>query len=86
MKLRVERRGGLVGKLAVGEKDLSDLTPVQRQALEQLTSAPPIARRSPGADRFQYKVQLLDDRVRQEFEVPEDAMPEELASIVKVQP
>jgi hypothetical protein len=84
MKLRIERRGGLAGKLAVGERDLGDLSPVQRNALDELMKAPPNPGGSPGADRFQYKVQLLDSGAKQEFEVPEDAMPDELASIAKV--
>ncbi len=86
MKVRVERRGGLVGKLVVGERDLGDLSPRARDALDQLLKSPPKPGRSPGADRFRYKVQLLDDSLKQEFEVTEDAMPDELASIAKVKP
>ena len=86
MRLRIERRGGLAGKLAVGERDLGDLSPVQRNALDELMKLPPNPGRSPGADRFQYKVQLLDSGAKREFEVPEDAMPDELASIAKIEP
>jgi hypothetical protein len=86
MKLRVERQGGFVGKLAVGERDLGDLSPGARDALDNLLRSPPKPGQSPGADRFRYKVQLLDDSLKQELEVPEDAMPDELASIAKIKP
>jgi hypothetical protein len=65
---------------------LGDLSPVQRNALDELMKLPPNPGRSPGADRFQYKVQLLDSGAKREFEVPEDAMPDELASIAKIEP
>jgi hypothetical protein len=86
MKLRVERRGGLVGKLAIGERYLKDLSSGEREALDKLLKSPPKPGASPGADRFRYKVQVLGDGVQQELEVPEDAMPEELASIAKLSP
>ncbi len=86
-KLRIERRGGLVGRLAVGERDLADLTPAQRDALEQLLKSP---RRSatpaPGADRFHYKVRVTGDSGEREIDVGEDAMPDALASIPELQP
>jgi hypothetical protein len=87
-RLRIERRGGLVGKPAAGERLLADLTPAQRQALDQLlkspaSSAPPPA---PGADRFRYKVRVTDDTGTREVEVGEDAMPDALASIPQLDP
>jgi hypothetical protein len=84
MKVRIERRGGFVGKMAVGEREMSELSPAQRQALDKLVKSPPTYSPSPGADRFRYTVQLLDESGKQEFEVSEDAMPDVLASIPKI--
>jgi hypothetical protein len=86
MRLKVERRGGFVGKLATGERDVGELSPVQREALDALFDAPQKPGRSPGADRFQYKLQLVGDGVTKEIEVPEDSMPDELASIARINP
>jgi emfourin len=41
---------------------------------------------SPGGDRFRFKIQITDDSGQREFDVPEDAMPEELISIPKLKP
>jgi hypothetical protein len=84
-RLRIERRGGLVGKPAAGERLLADLTPAQRQALDQLLKSPGAAP-SPGADRFRYKVRVTDDTGTREVEVGEDAMPDALASIPQLDP
>jgi hypothetical protein len=84
MKIRIERRGGLVGKVAVGERELGELSPAQRKALDALVKAPPKPGPSPGADRFRYKVQLVDETGKREFDVPEDAMPDVLASIPEI--
>lgn len=86
MRVRIERHGGFVGKLAVGERELKELAPAQRQALDALVKSPPKPRASPGADRFRYKVQLIDESGKKEIEVPEDDMPEALASIPKIEP
>jgi hypothetical protein len=85
MKLRIERRGGLVGKLAVGERELTELSPQQRKALDRLMRQPPSAQPSAGADRFVYKVLIVDESGSREFKVSEDAMPDELASIPKIE-
>lgn len=85
-RLRIERRGGLVGKTAVGERKLADLTPAQRQALDQLLGSPDRSAPAPGADRFRYKVRVTDDGGEREVEVGEDAMPEALASIPQIEP
>lgn len=84
MKVTIERRGGLLGKLAVGELEETALTPAQRQALDKLIKSPPKPAPSPGADRFQYKIRVRDEKGEHEFEVPEDKMPDELAVIPKV--
>ena len=87
MKVRVERRGGLAGLLAVGEREDSELTPLQRAALDKLLKLIEKLHQlkpSPGADRFRYRVHVTDEAGQHEFDVPEDAMPEELASIPKV--
>jgi Emfourin len=85
LKVKIERRGGLLGKLAVGEMEETALTPAQRQALDKLIKSPPKPTPSPGADRFQYKIRVWDEKGEHEFEVPEDSMPDELAAKPKVQ-
>jgi len=84
LKVKIERRGGLLGKLAVGELEEAALTPAQRQALDKLIKSQPKSTPSPGADRFQYKIRVSDEKGEHEFEVPEDNMPDELAVIPKV--
>jgi hypothetical protein len=86
MKVRIERRGGLVGKRAVGEREDAELTEAQRDALSKLVSAPPAPAPSPGADRFQYRIMVIVEGTKREFDVPENAMPEELACIPKLEP
>jgi hypothetical protein len=83
-RLRIERRGGFAGIPAVGERDDADLSPAQRAALDRLLKSPPSPAASRGADRFQYKIQVTDDSGKHEFDVPEDAMPDELASIPEI--
>ncbi len=85
-RLRIERRGGLVGKPAVGERNLADLTPEQRQALDRLLKTPDRAAPAPGADRFRYKLRITGDGGEREVEVGEDAMPDVLASIPEMEP
>jgi hypothetical protein len=85
MRVRIERYGGVIGKAAAGERDVAELTPAQRKALDDLVRAPPSPARSPGADRFHYKIVLTEETGRQEFEVPEDRMPDALASIPRIE-
>ena len=85
MRVRIERQGGLAGKPAVGELEDTELSPAQRKALDELIKSPHQFTRSPGADRFRFKVRVIDKTGQHEFEVPEDAMPEELLSIPKIQ-
>ena len=84
MRLKIERRGGLAGLPAVGERDGSEMTATQRRALERLLRAPPSPAPSPGADRFHYKITVEDETGTKELEVPEHAMPEALAVIPKI--
>ena len=86
MKVRIERRGGFAGITATGERDFDALTSNQRDALGALQKASNTMQPARGADRFRYKVTMIDDGIVQEFEVPEDAMPDDLASIVQIEP
>jgi hypothetical protein len=45
----------------------------------------PSAQPSAGADRFVYKVLVVDESGSKEFKVSEEAMPDELASIPKIE-
>ncbi len=84
MRIKIERRGGLAGRPAVGERDDSELTPAENRALEGLLQSPPPSAPSPGADRFHYKITVEDEKGTRELEVPEHAMPEILAGIPKI--
>jgi hypothetical protein len=83
MRVRIERRGGLAGRPAVGERDENQLSAAERDALEALLKSPPAAP-SPGADRFSYRVRVEDEHGIRELQVPEDAMPAILADIPKI--
>jgi hypothetical protein len=85
MRVRVERSGGLAGLAARGERDEATLSPAERRAAEALLRAPPpSSARSPGADRFSYRVTIEHDGTTHELTVPEAAMPGELAAIAQV--
>jgi len=86
MRVRIERRGGLVGAKAVGERDLAELTAAQRDALDKLVRSSPDPTPSPGYDRFTYTVQLKNDDGSEHLKVtvPEDKMPDTLAQISKI--
>lgn len=84
MRLKIERTGGFAGLPAVGERDESDLTAAQHQALKQLLQSPPSSAPSPGADRFHYKVTVEDENGTRELQVPEHLMPEALAGIPQI--
>ncbi|CAB3806892.1 hypothetical protein LMG28614_06492 [Paraburkholderia ultramafica] len=86
MKVRIERRGGLAGIPAAGERDFDELSSEQREALGALQRVSGGMSPAPGADRFHYKVIMTDDGTIQEFDVSEDAMPDELAGIVQTEP
>ena len=82
-KVMIERRGGFAGLVASGERELSALTADERAALDRLLGAGPLPRRSPGADRFRYRVRITGDDGEKEIEVSEDAMPDQLAKLAK---
>ena len=84
MRIKIERRGGLAGRPATGEREASELTAAEHQALEGLFQSPPSLAPSPGADRFHYKITVEDEKGTRELEVPEHAMPEILAGIPKI--
>lgn len=84
MRLRIERHGGFSGLPAVGERDGSELTAGEHQALRRLLQSPPSAAPSPGADRFHYKVTVEDENGTRELQVPEHAMPDALTGIPQI--
>jgi hypothetical protein len=83
VKLRIERRGGLIGRTAVGERDVQDLNIAQREALDWIVRSQPDPTPSPGADRFMYTIELKNDdgATHALIKVPEEQMPDVLASI-----
>ena len=84
MRLKIERHGGFAAVPAVGERDGSELSAAQHQALQRLLQSPPSPAPSPGADRFHYKVTVEDENGTKELQVPEHAMPEALAGIAQI--
>jgi hypothetical protein len=84
MRIKIERRGGIAGMPAVGERDESELTTAEHDALTELLRSPPNPAPSPGADRFRYKITIEDQNGTRVLDIPEDAMPEALASIPKI--
>ena len=89
-RIKIERKGGIAGVSASGERDVKDLTPEQRAALEQLLKPPPegAAASAPAPTHmhpFRYKVTLIDEQGERAFDVAEDAMPDELAVIPRVE-
>ena len=85
MHLIIERRGGLAGRPARGEKADSNLTPAERRAVETLLASPPSTAPAPGADRFTYHLTVEKDGVTRQLVVPEHEMPEALKAIPKLQ-
>jgi Emfourin len=84
MRVRIERRGGLAGRLATGERQENELSPAERAAIQALLRAPPPARSAAGADRFQYIISVVDDSGTTVLNVPEDLMPAVLAAIPRL--
>jgi hypothetical protein len=84
MRIKIERRGGMAGVPAVGERDESQLTTAEQHALQRLLQSPPPAAPSPGADRFHYKITVEDENGTRELQIPEHMMPEVLAGIPKI--
>ena len=81
MRIMIERRGGLAGRRAFGEREESELTPDERAALQGLLRSPPEATPAPGADRFHFTITVEDEGGTRRLDIPEHAMPEALAAI-----
>jgi hypothetical protein len=84
VRIRIERRGGIAGRPAVGERDESQLSAAERKSVDAILRSPPPPTPAPGADRFSYKLRVEDEHGVREFHIPEDAMPESLAAIPKL--
>jgi len=85
MRIRIERRGGVAGRPAVGEREDHELTSSEQTALKELLARPPPPlAAAPGADRFHYKVTVQDDKGTNVLDVPEHLMPQALAAIPKI--
>ena len=88
--LHVERLGGLPGVgsprsrlKSCGEIALSDLSPRDRAAIEELFRAPPAAFASPMRDAFHYRLSRDGASGVETVEVPESATPAAVAACVK---
>jgi hypothetical protein len=82
MKVVIVRSGGFAGMTRRGERDFSELSPEDQEALQKLLEAG--APRSPaqtGADRFVYKIEVQDEHGTRSVTVPETLMPAGLARI-----
>jgi hypothetical protein len=85
MRVRIERRGGLAGRPAVGEREDHELTSSEQAALTELLGRPqPPQTAAAGADRFSYKVTVQDEKGTNVLDVPEHLMPQALAAIPKI--
>lgn len=81
----IERRGGFAGLKASGAVDGDALHPDDRRTLEQLLdSAEPVAGAA-GADRYTYVVTRENASGSTTREIPENAMPSAVASVVTVE-
>jgi len=85
MKVRIEQRGGFAGKLAVGERDLNDLTPAQRAALDKLVRSSPPPSPPTHIHPLRYRITITDHSGTRTVDVPEDQMPDELTSIPEIE-
>ena len=82
MRVRIERRGGVAGRPAVGEREDHELTAAEQAGLKDLLAKPPAPQAmAMGADRFSYKVTVQDEKGTT---VPEHLMPKPLAAIPKI--
>lgn len=82
VRVRVERHGGYAGLRRSGERDVTELSPAQKQALDGLARRPAGAARPAGADRFGYVVTVIDAEGNEHrSRIAEDDMPDELAAI-----
>ena len=86
MRVRIERRGGVAGRPAVGEREDHELTAAEQAALKELLAKPPPPQTmAMGADRFHYKVTIEDEKGTNVLDVPEHLMPQALAAIPKIE-
>jgi hypothetical protein len=85
VRVRIERRGGVAGRPAVGEREDHELTAAEQAALKELLAKPPPPQTmAMGADRFHYKVTIEDEKGTNVLDVPEHLMPQALAAIPKI--
>jgi hypothetical protein len=85
MRVRIERRGGVAGRPAVGEREDHELTAAEQAGLKDLLAKPPPPQAmAMGADRFHYKVTVQDEKGTTVLDVPEHLMPQPLAAIPKI--
>jgi diadenosine tetraphosphate (Ap4A) HIT family hydrolase len=85
VRVRIERRGGVAGRPAVGEREDHELTAAEQAALKELLAKPPPPQAmAMGADRFHYKVTIEDEKGTNVLDVPEHLMPQALAAIPKI--
>lgn len=81
--LTIVRSGGVGGMTRRRSVDAAALTAAQAKALASLADAPPKPA-SRGADRFSFAVTLAyEGGATRELTVPEDAVPEALADILR---
>lgn len=84
LRIRIERRGGLGGLKVDRSLDFLALKPAQQRAVRQIARRDPdsAATPSPGADRFSYRLQLLDADGRGEvWQLSEDDWPAALDAL-----
>jgi len=80
MRVLIERKGGVAGVPARGERADHELNAEQRAAVDSLLSAPPQPRaRKP--DGFYYKVLIENEGSTHNLELSEEDLPESLSSI-----
>ncbi len=84
-RVRIERRGGIAGLRSSVDCAFAGLSAAQQTALHGVLAAcGRSAPAAPGADRFSYRVEVVDcSGVDRTLDVSEDAMPAALARMVR---
>ncbi|MES1174238.1 MAG: protealysin inhibitor emfourin [Myxococcales bacterium] len=83
MRVSIERKGGVAGVTARGERADHELSAEQRAAVDSLLSEPPQPKtRKP--DRFYYKVRIENEAGTHNYELSEEEIPPSLSSIPTV--